>query len=65
MNNISDTIVRRLNEFETERDLARYLVEDGNHAAAAECFNSARMLMYEIEALFSRVSRARASPTPA
>lgn len=63
MNRITDTLLRKLNDLEIERDLARYFAEDGNWTAASECFRSAQALMHEINALFSRTSRARTSPT--
>ncbi len=55
---ITERLLRKLNELEIERDLARYFSEDGNFTAAAECFMSARTIMREIEMLFLRTSRA-------
>jgi len=63
MNRVEDLLLRKLNDIETERILARYFEEDGNFKAAYECLRSAKDIMREINGLFSRVSRARTSPT--
>ncbi|OHB18518.1 MAG: hypothetical protein A2854_00090 [Parcubacteria group bacterium RIFCSPHIGHO2_01_FULL_56_18] len=58
---VTERLLRKLNEFEIERDLARYFSEDGDPNAAAECFKAARMIMHEIEKLFLRATRASSS----
>ena len=63
MNQNRDRLLRKLNDIETERILARDFEEDGDFKAAYECFRSARLILHEIDDLFSRASRARTPPT--